>query len=76
MRELILERFIDPLTTTLADSDLATEDPAIAAELIASQLTALLLTRAIPAFTKLQTLTSAQLITHYGGLVQTAITKR
>ena len=75
LRELIQERFITPLTAMLAESDLPVRDPALAAELAASQLTALLLSHAIPAFTELRTLAPSQLITRYGALVQHAITR-
>ncbi len=74
MRELIAERFVEPLADALAQTDTPFADPRRAAELAATQLLALLLSGAVPAFDHISSQPRARLVTLYGTLVQAALT--
>ncbi len=74
LRELIVERFIEPLASALAQTADLSADPRLAAELAATQLLALLLSGAVPAFDQIANQSRSELVRHYGTLVQTALT--
>ena len=74
LRELIAERFIEPLASALAQTATLSADPRLAAELAATQLLALLLSGAVPAFDQISNESRAGLVELYGTLVQTALT--
>lgn len=70
LRELIDERFVDPLATALTAADRAGAEPWLAAEQIATLLLALLIARASSAFERVASLPDARVVGLYGALVQ------
>ena len=62
LRELIAERFIEPLASALAQTATLSADPRLAAELAATQLLALLLSGAVPAFDQISNQSRAGLV--------------
>ncbi len=55
MRELILDRFIEPLASAIGQTGTLSADPRVAAELVATQLLALLLSGLVTAFDQIST---------------------